>query len=61
MPDNGGTETESWEGEDREPLLYEDEIPDLWVEANRFVNSLYTVNLAMRRWWAAKKEAIAES
>ena len=40
----------------REPPSADDSIPDLWLEANKFVDSLYTVNRAVRRWWAARKE-----
>ena len=48
-------ENEEWEDGTRAPLLYDDQIPDLWLEVNTFVSSLYIVNRAVRRWWLSRK------
>jgi hypothetical protein len=51
-----GAEVEDWEEDARDPLSYDDSISDLWLEANKFVDSLYTVNRAVRKWWMERKE-----
>ena len=53
---NKGAEVEDWEEDDRDPLFYDDSISDLWLEANKFVDSLYTVNRAVRKWWMERKD-----
>ena len=51
-----GVGIEDWEEDDRDPLSYDDSISDLWLEANTFVDSLYTVNRAVRKWWMERKD-----
>ena len=53
--DAGIERSEGCEDETRAPLDYEEAIPDLWLEANKFVDALYLVNRAVRSWWAKHK------